>query len=238
MKIKNKGKVYPSPSSSSSSSNDGEVLSVLNLLPAAILALASVLSLEDREVLAYLITRSLKTSSSSSSSNPSESKKNSSKKAPNNAHKPPMFDCDCFDCYTSYWVRWDSSPNRELIHQVIEAFEDHLFHGEKSKKNGRGKRKEKNGRREAPKLADVTILPENASPEKAEPENDVAPAAGDGCEGENDSKDDVVEAREEDVAVVVRTMTANDHKGLARKVLPDVLGLLNSRLWSLWSPNA
>ena len=62
MKIKNKGKVYPSPSSSSSSSlaipchSDGDFLSVLKLLPATILALASVLSLEDREVLAYMIT--------------------------------------------------------------------------------------------------------------------------------------------------------------------------------------
>ena len=62
MKIKNKGKVYPSPSSSSSSSlaipchSDGDFLSVLKLLPTAILALASVLSLEDREVLAYMIT--------------------------------------------------------------------------------------------------------------------------------------------------------------------------------------
>lgn len=27
------------------------------------------------------------------------------------------------------------------------------------------------------------------------------------------------------------------HKGLARKVLPDVIGLLNSRLWNLWGPN-
>ena len=62
MKIKNKGKVYPSPSSSSSSSlaipchSDGDFLFVLKLLLATILALASVLSLEDREVLAYMIT--------------------------------------------------------------------------------------------------------------------------------------------------------------------------------------
>lgn len=33
-------------------------------------------------------------------------------------------------------------------------------------------------------------------------------------------------------ALVVRT-----HKGLARKVLPDVMGIFTSRLWSLWSPN-
>jgi hypothetical protein len=125
MKIKNKGKVYPSPSSSSSSvgdNGDRDVLSVLKLLPAAILALASVLSLEDREVLAYMITRSLKTTTTNNPS-PSlqDSKKKSSKKPQNNNnsqrsnHIAPIFDCDCFDCYISYWFRWDSSPNRELI---------------------------------------------------------------------------------------------------------------------------
>lgn len=292
MKIKNKGKVHPSPSSSSSSSKDREVvLSVLKLLPAAILALASVLSLEDREVLAYLITRSLKTpsSSSSSSSSSSDSKKKSSKKAQSGSsnggagstgHKPPVFDCDCFDCYTSYWVRWDSSPNRELIHQVIEAFEDHLTNGEKSsskKINGRGKRRDKLGRnREAQKVAllatDGPARPDSPLPETSSTTTtdtsaasvasvETAPCAEnaivlvtqveekspDGFEGNEKKENDVVEADEEeelseaadeDAAVVLRTMAASEHKGLARKVLPDVLGLLNSRLWSLWSPNA
>ena len=27
------------------------------------------------------------------------------------------------------------------------------------------------------------------------------------------------------------------HKGLAKNILPDMVGLLNSCLWSLWSPN-
>ena len=55
-----------------------------------------------------------------------------------------MFECNCFDCYTSYWFKWDSSPNHELIRQAIEVFEDHLAHDEKLKKvNGRGKRRDK-----------------------------------------------------------------------------------------------
>ena len=128
MKIKNKGKVYPSPSSSSSSSlaipchSNGDFLSVLKLLLAVILALASVLSLEDREVLAYMITYSMKTTTPSPITQ--DSKRKPPKKAPNNhnknsnnnnntnnTHKPPMFECDCFDCDTSYWFKWDSSPN-------------------------------------------------------------------------------------------------------------------------------
>ncbi|KAI3426827.1 uncharacterized protein J3R85_009700 [Psidium guajava] len=150
MKIKNKGKVHPSPSASASASHSScgasrDVLSVTRLLPAAILALVSVLSLEDREVLAYMITRSLDTTTAAAASDGSGRKKHQ-QQPPKRAAASPSFDCDCFDCYRSYWHRWDSSPNRELIHQAIEAFEDHLASGELSKnKNGgcggRGKAK-------------------------------------------------------------------------------------------------
>ena len=126
MKIKNKGKVYPSPSSSSSSSSaipwhsNGDFLSVLKLLPTAILALASVLSLEDREVLAYMITRSIKTTPPSpitqdskrkppknapNNHNKNSNNNNNNNNNTNNTYKPPMFECDCFDCYTSYWFK-------------------------------------------------------------------------------------------------------------------------------------
>ncbi|KAK2986855.1 LOW QUALITY PROTEIN: hypothetical protein RJ640_011080 [Escallonia rubra] len=111
----------------------------MNLLPAAILALVSILSLQDREVLAYMITRSMK------STNPatvSDEKKKTQKKF-GMPHKPSVFDCECFDCYTSYWFRWDSSPNHELIHQAIKAFEDHLSN---PSKKVRGKKRDKSGR--------------------------------------------------------------------------------------------
>ncbi|CAL5421088.1 unnamed protein product [Camellia sinensis] len=226
MKMRNKGKVYPSPSSSSSSmcfyTANRDALSVLKLLPTAILALVSILSVQDREVFAYMITRSIK------SSNPSsilEEKKKSNKKS--NTHKPPIFDCDCFDCYTSYWFRWDSSPNRELIHQAIEAFEEHLASGEKREKNGRGKRKEKMGRRgnESREVKREVVLPEVM---------EVVPEKG----GEEEEEEEEVVAPPEDAAVMRRSVAENNnHKGLVRKVLPDVVGILNSRLWSLWSPN-
>ncbi|XP_031260506.1 uncharacterized protein LOC116131272 [Pistacia vera] len=285
MKIKNKGKVYPSPSpssssSSSSSSANGDYLSGLKLLPAAIIALATVLPLEDREVLAYLITRSIKTTATTSSSSiiqRKSSKKTAANGSNNNGngstvtHKPPVFDCDCFDCYTSYWFRWDSSPNRELIHQAIEAFEDHLTNGEaqKSKKNGKAKRRDKTARRFGAdnnnnQVLNVLLLgqPESSVPEKqvedskqptinvvvpdeAFLEDDVAPVNSPTKEFE---ENEVMEfsgeskpAEDETTTEVMQTTAAGgscNHKGLARKVLPDVLGLFNSRLWSLWSPNA
>lgn len=41
----------------------------------------------------------------------------------------------------SYWVRWDSSPNRQVIHEIIDAFEDGLVNtkGAKNKKERKKK---------------------------------------------------------------------------------------------------
>ncbi|KAK8526283.1 hypothetical protein V6N13_017334 [Hibiscus sabdariffa] len=278
MKLKNKGKVYPSPSPSPSSSFSGQGHghpSVLNLLPAAILVLASVLSLDDREVLAYMITRSLKittttTTNPSLISGDSSSKKRSSKKhppppaaaksthsgggGPSSSHKPPVFDCDCFDCYTSYWFRWDSSPNRELIHQVIEAFEDHLTNGESpkpSKKNGRLKRRDTDSKT-VTRILDSPVValpgqPEQEVPDSKNPAEEAPIITDDVISTEKNVEEqtaEVVEMTEdfpvpEEADVEVRTPPppTRNHKGLARKVLPDILGLFNSRLWRLWNPN-
>lgn len=47
----------------------------------------------------------------------------------------------------------------------------------------------------------------------------------------------VKEERENDEEMSGARKRQQEHKGLARKVLPDVIGLLNSRLWNLWGPN-
>ncbi|GMJ15284.1 hypothetical protein like AT1G62422 [Hibiscus trionum] len=59
------------------------------------------------------------------------------------ALSPPLFTCDCFRCYMSYWARWDSSPNRQLIHEIIDAFEGGLAQSKKTK--SKKVRKKKNG---------------------------------------------------------------------------------------------
>ncbi|KAE8730119.1 Detected protein of unknown function [Hibiscus syriacus] len=263
MKLKNKGKVYPTPSPSSSSGQDH--LSILNLLPPASLLLISVLSLDDREVLAYMITRSLKTTTNNNNhsfiSRDSSSKKGSSKKHPTpppaaatkSAHKPPVFDCDCFDCYTSYWFRWDSSPNRELIHQAIESFEEHLTNGESpkpSKKSARLKRRYTNSET-VTRIPDspVVALPGRSEQEVPDSKGSVegAPIITDDVisteKNVGEESAEVVEMTEdfpvpEEADVEVRTPpTISNHNGLVRKVLPDILGLFNSRLWGLLNPN-
>ncbi|KFK25549.1 hypothetical protein AALP_AA8G129200 [Arabis alpina] len=229
MKMKKKGKVYPSPNHSLNEEEDS--LSVLKLLPTTILVLVSVLSLEDREVLAYLITRG-------TTINPSKKNKSS-----NRNHKPPIFDCECFDCYTNYWFRWDSSPNRELIHEIIEAFEEHqiVVNGENSSssssssnnnKSKRGKKKEKVTPPPPPPPRRVLESVTETTTTVLESEHVSLP--------DKFSEADVAEREPEDEESTVDFPVngTSGHKGLARKVLPDVLGLFNSNFWRLWNPNA
>ncbi|KAL6990705.1 hypothetical protein U1Q18_008825 [Sarracenia purpurea var. burkii] len=128
-KLYRKGTVHPSPPLISDH---------LAFLPATILTLASALSAEDREVLAYLI--------SCSSGNFPDNRRTTHKTSTavgggKGGDHPPSFNCNCFRCYTSYWVRWDSSPNRQLIHEVIDAFEDGLAQSKKKDKKRKERKK-------------------------------------------------------------------------------------------------
>ncbi|CAH8389936.1 unnamed protein product [Eruca vesicaria subsp. sativa] len=240
MKMKKKGKVYPSPppptqqpSSSSSSShylNEDHSLSILKLLPATILVLVSVLSAEDREVLAYLITRGTTTISTDSNNKKTKTATKKKNKSSRN-HKPPVFDCECFDCYTNYWLRWDSSPNRELIHDIIEAFENHHLTEDSTSRNKskRGKKKEKE--KVVPPVIENIVSERHVS----SPENSPGRVSEAEVEEQETRDDDVEEEVIEEAKVVFQ---ASGHKGLARKVLPDVLGLFSSSFWRLWNPNA
>lgn len=77
-------------------------------LPAAVLALASALTAEEQEVLAYLL----------SSGGAAGGRRR--RRGPH----PPEMGCGCFGCYKSFWARWDASPNRHLIHRIIDAVEE------------------------------------------------------------------------------------------------------------------
>ncbi|KAJ9169185.1 hypothetical protein P3X46_020646 [Hevea brasiliensis] len=144
-KLYRRGTVHPSPPI---------ISDYLSSLPATILTLTAALSLEDREVLAYLISCS---STSSNFSNHSRITQKSTfyNKNSSNDH-PPFFNCNCFSCYMSYWIRWDSSPNRQLIHEIIDAFEDGLLAQGKSNNKKHKKRKGNNGSIEQ-KLSELNL---------------------------------------------------------------------------------
>ncbi|KAJ6294291.1 hypothetical protein OIU76_022385 [Salix suchowensis] len=225
MKVERKGKAYPSqPSASSLSSSKSSYKdpdSVLKLLPVTILALALSLPNQDREVLAYLIARSiLITTAPNPSSLVTQHPKSKCKtKSTANTNekfcdqKVHFFQCGCFDCYTVFWYRWDSSPNRDFIHQVIEAFEEHLVQKIESSKNQSRCRKK-----------------EHLESGEIE-ENEVV------YEEEMVSEEVTSDLEMEVVAGHASGYDDSNQKGLSRKVLPDAMGLLISRLWSnLWSP--
>ncbi|PKI64187.1 hypothetical protein CRG98_015374 [Punica granatum] len=110
------------------------------LLPAAILSLTAALSPEDTEVLAYLISFH----SNSSSVGKSASATSTDDDGDVSVH-PPVFGCNCFRCYTSFWSRWDASPNRDLIHEIIEAYEEGLSRKKSTKAKKRRKSNNKVG---------------------------------------------------------------------------------------------
>ncbi|KAG8043863.1 hypothetical protein GUJ93_ZPchr0458g22576 [Zizania palustris] len=91
-------RVYPAPADAAAAV----------ALPAAVLALASALTAEEQEVLAYLL---------------SGGGAAGGRRRCRGAH-PPEMGCGCFSCYKSFWARWDASPNRHLIHRIIDAVEE------------------------------------------------------------------------------------------------------------------
>ncbi|KAJ4818733.1 F3I6.21 protein [Rhynchospora pubera] len=123
-KGKGKGKVHPSPSPAT---NSGDVSSALKLLPQEILALTAALGEKDKEVLAYLITRSMKCHVAPRAA----------------ASHRPTIGCGCFECYKSFWSRWNSSSDKGIIDQATDAFEEHLARVEKEKNEKSEKKKSK-----------------------------------------------------------------------------------------------
>ncbi|CAM9002590.1 unnamed protein product [Rhodiola kirilowii] len=136
-KLYRKSTVHPTLTSSSSSPTS--ISDHLAFLPAAIFTLTAALTTEEKEVLAYLLSCSNNLSCNY--------RREKQQKGCAFSDHCAVFGCSCFRCYMSYWIRWDSSPNRQLIHEIIDAFEDNLV-----KKSDRGSSK-KNRRKKGKSLS-------------------------------------------------------------------------------------
>ncbi|OIW14020.1 hypothetical protein TanjilG_09371 [Lupinus angustifolius] len=176
-KLYRRGTVHPSPPI---------ITDHLSFLPTAILTLAAALSPQDREVLSYLISCSSNNNFSGNSHR--NTANNSTATAGDHA---PLFHCSCFRCYMSYWVRWDSSPNRELIHEIIDEFEDWLAQqsnnkkGKNGKKEKRNKKKRLNNKRETELVDSVSdVSSELESVENSSSSNNNSEGCGDKVEEE------------------------------------------------------
>ncbi|CAL9189415.1 unnamed protein product [Musa hybrid cultivar] len=247
---KGKGKVHPSPAAPPSAGGDEggssvhrhDALAVLKLLPAAILALTAALTCEDKEVLAYLITQSI-----NGPAGGMEPRRRREAMPP--AHRP-LFVCGCFDCYASFWSRWDCSPDRELIHQAIEAFEERLASSENKgggdgckgrrrerqardrAEKGKGKRKKERGKSvevEASVVHELKLFEASVASGAARFSGEVKEAS-ETAEPATEVKGEERCGEEEAVAVAVAVASER------RRGWPDLMGLFNPRLWSLWCP--
>lgn len=104
-KLKGANRVHPSPPATSRH--------LSSLLPSAIMSLAASLSPEEQEVLAYLLSAS----AGDRWAHPPHDRKRQK------THRADLA-CGCFSCYKSFWARWDSSPNRHVIHLIIDKVEE------------------------------------------------------------------------------------------------------------------
>lgn len=110
----------------------------LAFLPAAILTLLASLSEEDKQVLSYFL---FCPSASLSTSHTFMKGRGGGGGGGAADHHPPSSSCYCFNCYRSFWARWDSSPDRRIIDEIVEAYEE-----------GLQRKKEKNRKRETRKI--------------------------------------------------------------------------------------
>lgn len=222
---KGKGRIHPSPAPPSNGA--GDAMAILRILPATILTMIAVLSNEDKEVMAYLVARSV-----------SGAGLGEERPRRKGVH-PPALDCGCFVCYTSFWSRWDRSPQREVIHQAIEAFEEHLAASERAAGgSARSRRKDRREKGKKGKGKEIKTVED----EKRVVEEHVNVGDGDGVgstsveEGKETEMEDgvgeVEEGMESTAAMAVVPVVAGDK----RKDWADVMVSVVSRLWSLWSP--
>ncbi|KAJ7967762.1 putative Protein F12F1.11 [Quillaja saponaria] len=191
---------------------------------------------KDREVLAYLIfCSSSNTPFNNFSGNPRRSNnKNVVVKVIGGggcADHPPLFNCNCFRCYMSYWVRWDESPNRQLIHEIIDAFEDWLAQSNKggaAGKNSNSRKDRRNKRGSHTNASNTPVLVSSGKDELSESksvgESSNSSGGGGGGGGGGCSVSDGGGA-------VGDCGGEGEEKGSVRKLV----NFIGERIWGVWS---
>ncbi|XP_051128931.1 uncharacterized protein LOC127249910 [Andrographis paniculata] len=200
-KLYRKGTVHPTPAVVKDQ--------LLSFLPAAILSLTVALSPEDREVLAYLI-------SCSGSCLDIQRKADQKTAAAGGGDHTASFSCNCFRCYKSYWKKWDSSPNRQLIDEIIDAFEDSLLKESKKEKSKKERRKGKSVRGKTGLGVDSLQKSDLCSRKDDFHFGETSTAKSGGDDGGAEEEEDIVDGETE--------------KGTVRRVI----NFLGERILKLW----
>ncbi|KAL6011565.1 hypothetical protein ACLOJK_002013 [Asimina triloba] len=207
---RSKGKIHPATAASASASSfSSSPCLLLNRLPPEIRSLVSTqLPPEDLEILSYLIKTNHQPTTSSSASC--------------TARSLSPFDCNCFHCCTIFWTRWDSSPSRNLIHQALDAFEQ---------------------QQQTPRKRNRRVSADKSKKTAQKSVSIQQPCRSDDGLEEVEKKSDISDVSEVGGVIFQQARAhqlqeeGEEEDALERKVWPDVLGFLNSRLWCRWSPN-
>ncbi|KAK4360061.1 hypothetical protein RND71_022290 [Anisodus tanguticus] len=141
------------------------------------------------------------------------------------ANHVASFNCYCFSCYMCYWVKWDSSPNRQLIHEILDAYEDGLL--SKKEKSKKERRNNKNGSSngggstscELKKSSSESSLSKNGSCSgfgscQTDPVEETSGSRGDG----SDEKE-----------------TGGGEEGSEKGSVRKFVSYLGEKIWSIWT---
>ncbi|KAJ3678428.1 hypothetical protein LUZ60_002231 [Juncus effusus] len=104
---------------------------VLCALPEEVRELVTVLSPEEKDVVYYFLSLTVDGSFTLRL-----------RRSPD--HSPEM-GCACFNCYKTFWERWDRSANRHVIHDILEKVEENFSKASRpksQKKRGKSHKKE------------------------------------------------------------------------------------------------
>ncbi|XP_073002770.1 uncharacterized protein [Typha latifolia] len=179
------------------------------MLPAAVMALAAALTAEEQEVLSYLL---------SCGGGGYRGRRRHA------AHVPEL-GCACFTCYKSFWARWDASPNRHVIHQIIDAVEEGIQEKERRHEVRGGRRRRRRRSRSSAAGAEAEAEAEAEEERKVLSMMDGGHVADDDDDGGDDDDYDDDDDDDDDCC-----MDEDGDKSTVRKLV----SFIGERVWGVW----
>ncbi|XP_037487854.1 uncharacterized protein LOC119366260 [Triticum dicoccoides] len=211
----------------------------LAMLPATLLALVAALTAEEQEVLAYLL--------SGGAGGAAGGAGGGRRRRLNGPHQPEM-GCGCFGCYKSFWARWDASPNRHLIHRIIDAVEEGSGGGEGAAKGSapggatrRGHRRRRRGRG-GPCAVDAAAEEHGAAEahvgvpdEHLHPQGCCASDGGEDGDYEGDEDDGADSLYGGEEALTDDSDCAGANSSAEKSAVGKLVRFIGEKVWAAWT---
>ncbi|XP_074564233.1 uncharacterized protein LOC141820781 [Curcuma longa] len=189
----------------------------LEALPASLLALLAALTAEEQDVLAYLLSGG--------------GERRIREWPPRWRAHPPELGCRCFGCYTSFWARWDASPNRQVIHHIIDAVEEGLA----SKERERGRQRRRSGGGHGGRKG--AAFEPSATPEEGKADlHQLFPALDGGIAQYDDTSNSDEDGTAEAAAAAEEEMSDGDNSainGISKSSVQRFMSFVGERVWGV-----